>query len=118
VELERVRLHLSRNEATFTTAVESPNATSSPATQAYSEGEFLITLAVPIEVCRRIAGVDPSSGDHRPEDRKASTDPPPISFSNGTGKCVGAIYDPGHEGIADALERRAEPQRARPQWRR
>jgi lipopolysaccharide export system protein LptA len=98
IELEGVRLHLFHGDGDKFHLVESPSATYKPGDdKLHAEGEVTITLAVPAEgePSNRLVSIHTSGVTFDSKTAKASTDrPADFTFQNGTGKCVGAIYDP------------------------
>lgn len=98
VELEAVRFHIFHQKRDQFDRVESPFATFQPSEdKLYSDGKVLITLAVPAEgePTHRLVSISTSGVTYDSRTNKASTDrPADFTFQNGTGKCVGAAYDP------------------------
>jgi lipopolysaccharide export system protein LptA len=98
IELEGVRLHLFHQKSNQFDRVESPFATFVPNDdKLYSDGNVLITLAVPTEgePTHRLVSISTSGVTFDTKTAKTSTDrPADFTFQNGTGKCVGAVYDP------------------------
>jgi lipopolysaccharide export system protein LptA len=98
VDLEKVRLHLFHKEGNQFDRVESPTGMFQPTEgKLYSDTEVLITLAVPAEgePSHRLVSIRTSGVTFDSKTNVASTDrPADFTFENGTGKCVGAIYDP------------------------
>jgi len=98
IELEGVRLHLFHGDGDKFHVVESPSATFKPGDDKLrAEGEVTITLNVPTEgePSNRLVSIHTSGVTFDSKTAKASTDrPADFTFQNGTGKCVGAIYDP------------------------
>ena len=98
VELEQVRVHLFHKEGSLYDLFESPAATFQPGDQKlYADGPVSITLAVPTEgePTHRLVSIQTSGVTLDKQTAKASTDrPADFVFENGTGKCVGASYDP------------------------
>jgi lipopolysaccharide export system protein LptA len=98
VELDGVRLHLFHLQRDTFDSVQSPAATYQPSEdKLYSDGEVLITLAVPTEgqPTHRLVSIRTSGVTFDTKSGKASTDrAADFTFQNGTGKCVGATYDP------------------------
>jgi lipopolysaccharide export system protein LptA len=115
MELERVRLHLFHKQGNLFDRIETQLATFQPGeAKLYSDGEVLITLAVPSEgdlghrlVSIRTSGltVDKKTGTAS-TDREAN-----FTFVNGTGKCVGAVYDPNTKQLQmrSSVELNLEP---------
>jgi lipopolysaccharide export system protein LptA len=97
IDLEGVRLHLFHQKRDVFDSVESPFATFQPnEDNLYSDGKVFITLAVPTEgkPTHRLVSIS-TSGVTFNKTGKASTDrAADFIFENGTGKCVGAVYDP------------------------
>ncbi len=98
VELGGVRLHLFHLQREKFDSVQSPAATYQPSEdKLYSDGEVLITLAVPTEgqPTHRLVSIHTSGVTFDTKSGKATTDrAADFTFENGTGKCVGATYDP------------------------
>jgi lipopolysaccharide export system protein LptA len=98
IELERVRLHIVHTDGNQYDIVESPLATFQPnENRLYAEGEVLITLKVPTDgpPSHRLVSIHTSGVTFDKKTAIASTDrPADFTFENGTGKCVGATYDP------------------------
>jgi len=98
MELEGVRLHLFHQKTNQFDRVESPFATFVPnEDKLYSDGNVLITLAVPTEgePTHRLVSISTSGVTFDTKTAKTSTDrAADFTFQNGTGKCVGAVYDP------------------------
>ncbi len=96
--LEKVRLHLFHKQGVLFDRVESQFATFEPGEgKMYSEGEVLITLAVPSDApqAHRLVSIRTSGLTIDRKTGTATTDRvADFTFANGTGKCVGAIYDP------------------------
>ena len=103
VQLEGVRLHLFHKRGDLYDRVESPVAIFQPGdNKLYSEGEVLITLAVPAEglPAHRLVSIHSSGVTIDRKTGEASTDrPADFVFQNGTGKCVGAIYNPNSKEL-------------------
>src|SRR5580704_12126291 len=97
MDLEGVRLNLFHQKSNQFDRVESPFATYQPNDdKLYSDAKVLITLAVPTEgkPTHRLVSIS-TSGVTFNKTGKASTDrAADFTFENGTGKCVGAVYDP------------------------
>jgi lipopolysaccharide export system protein LptA len=98
VDLEGVRLNLFHQKSNQFDRVESPFATYQPKEdKLYSDGKVLITLAVPTEgePTHRLVSISTSGVSFDIKTGKTSTDrAADFTFQNGTGKCVGAVYDP------------------------
>src|SRR5437016_3672184 len=98
MELERVRLHLFHREGDLFDSFESPAATFHPdESKLYSDGEVTITLAVPAigQPTHGLVSIRTSGVEYDSRTSTASTDRvADFTFANGTGKCVGAVYDP------------------------
>jgi lipopolysaccharide export system protein LptA len=98
MELEGVRLNLFHQKTNQFDRVESPFATYQPKDdKLYSDGKVLITLAVPTEgePTHRLVSISTSGVAFDTKTAKTSTDrAADFTFQNGTGKCVGAVYDP------------------------
>ena len=98
MELEQVRLHLFHKQGDLFDRIESQFATFQPGeAKLYSEGDVLITLAVPSdgEQGQRLVSIRTSGLTVDKKTGTASTDRvADFAFVNGTGKCVGAVYDP------------------------
>jgi len=98
MELERVRLHLFHKQGDLFDRIESQLATFQPGeAKLYSEGDVLITLGVPPEgfEAHRLVSIRTSGLTVDKKTGTASTDREAhFTFVNGTGKCVGAVYDP------------------------
>src|SRR5436305_4813141 len=98
VLLEGVRLHLIKAGGDKFDLVESPAATFQPSQdKLYAAGEVTITLDVPADrpPSHRLVAIHTSGVTFNNKTATASTDrPADFTFENGTGKCVGANYDP------------------------
>jgi lipopolysaccharide export system protein LptA len=98
MELEGVRLHLFHHKSSQFDLVESPFATYQPTEdKLYSDGKVLITLAVPTEgePTHRLVSISTSGVAFDTKTAKTSTGrAADFTFQNGTGNCVGAVYDP------------------------
>jgi LPS export ABC transporter protein LptC len=98
MELEGVRLHIFHQKKDQFDRIESPFATFQPSEdKLYSDGKVFITLAVPTEgqPTHRLVSISTSGVTYDSKTNKASTDrAADFVFENGTGKCVGAVYDP------------------------
>src|SRR5260370_5290025 len=98
MELEGVRFNIFHQKRDQFDRVESPFATFQPGDdKLYSDGKVLITLAVPTEgePTHRLVSISTSGVTYDSRTNKATTDrPADFTFQNGTGKCVGASYDP------------------------
>jgi lipopolysaccharide export system protein LptA len=98
LDLEGVRLHLFHQKRDQFDSIQSPAATFQPnEDKLYSDGEVLITLAVPTEgqPTHRLVSIHTSGVTFDSKSGKASTDrAADFTFENGTGKCIGATYDP------------------------
>jgi lipopolysaccharide export system protein LptA len=98
VNLEGVRLHLFHQQRDQYDRVQSPAAAFRPSEdKLYADGEVLITLAVPTDglpthrlVAIHTSGVTFDSKSGRATTGRAAD----FTFQNGTGRCVGATYDP------------------------
>jgi lipopolysaccharide export system protein LptA len=103
VQLEGVRLHLFHKRGDLYDRVESPVAVFQPGdNKLYSEGEVLITLAVPAEglPAHRLVSIHSSGVTIDRKTGEASTDRrADFVFQNGTGKCVGATYNPNSKEL-------------------
>ena len=98
VQLEGVRLHLIKNGGDKFDLVESPSATFQPSQdKLYADGEVSITLDVPAQdpPAHRLVSIRTSGVTFNNKTALTSTDrPADFTFENGTGRCVGATYDP------------------------
>lgn len=98
VHLEGVRLHLFHQQRDQYDSVESPNAAFNPSEdKLYADGQVLITLAVPTESqpTHRLVAIHTSGVTFNSKTGKAATErAADFTFQNGTGRCVGATYDP------------------------
>jgi lipopolysaccharide export system protein LptA len=98
IDLEQVRLHVFHKDGDQFDLVESPAATYQPSEdKLFAEGEVSITLKVPTDgpPSHRLVSIHTSAATFENKTGKASTDrPADFTFENGTGKCVGAVYDP------------------------
>ncbi len=98
MDLDGVRLNLFHQKTNQFDRVESPFATYQPnEDKLYSDVKVLITLAVPNEgkPTHRLVSISTSGVTFDTKTAKTSTDrAADFTFQNGTGKCVGAVYDP------------------------
>ena len=98
MDLEGVRLNLFHHKSNQFDLVESPSAIFQPnEDKLYSDGKVMITLAVPAEgePTHRLVSISTSGVAFDTKTAKTSTDrAADFTFQNGTGKCVGAVYDP------------------------
>jgi len=98
IDLEQVRIHLFHKDADQFDLVESPAAKFQPGEdKLFAEGEVTITLKVPEEgpPSHRLVSIHTSAVTFESKTGRATTDKPTdFTFENGTGKCVGAVYDP------------------------
>jgi len=98
IALQGVRLHLFHENGDKFDRVESPAATFKPGEdKLYADGEVLITRAVPTDgqPTHRLVTIHTSGVTFDNKTAQASTDrAADFVFENGTGKCVGAAYDP------------------------